>query len=212
MRILDCNSCQKKTIFPFYNCAWKEEDLNYFKKLQEILRENCFTYQHNHYLVRGLDYYTGLVFEVDLNQEKSLLGGGRYDRLFLKIGNINLPAIGFALGIDRLVNYLEKYEISENNANDSHLDIFFFFRDFSIYQKFFLWKKKLENKFLIENNLENKNIKLDKIANYYQPKLLIIIDKKEQIVLKDWKKKKEFFIEKENLVEKIIEYFEKFYK
>jgi len=58
--------------------------------------------------VRGLDYYTGLIFEVSLEGEKALLGGGRYDKLYQKLGNIDAPAIGFAVGIERLVNYLEE--------------------------------------------------------------------------------------------------------
>ena len=57
-------------------------------------------------LVRGLDYYTRTVFEVvsaDLGAQDAILGGGRYDNLVETLGGPALPAIGFAIGEDRLV-------------------------------------------------------------------------------------------------------------
>src|SRR4051812_29385018 len=111
LRILDCLICKNKTSYPSYKNAWDEQDNNYIKELNEILDKFNFPYQYNYYLVRGLDYYTGLIFEVDLGTEKALLGGGRYDKLYQKIGNIDFPAIGFAIGIERLVDYLEKEDL-----------------------------------------------------------------------------------------------------
>ena len=63
--------------------------------------------------MRGLDYYTGLVFEVSLGENKALLGGGRYDKLYQEIGNVNISALGFAIGIERLADYLEEKKILE---------------------------------------------------------------------------------------------------
>lgn len=57
-------------------------------------------------LARGLDYYTGLVFEIDspsLGKQKQICGGGRYDRLIHEFGGDETPATGFAFGLDRLV-------------------------------------------------------------------------------------------------------------
>ncbi|CAG8791017.1 18778_t:CDS:2, partial [Racocetra persica] len=76
---------------------------DYWQELQQILTRFNFPYQVNHHLVRGLDYYTGLVFEIDLGEEKAVLGGGRYDQLFQQLGGIALPAAGFAIGIDRRI-------------------------------------------------------------------------------------------------------------
>jgi len=84
-------------------------------------------YDYDYSLVRGLDYYTGLVFEVSLGENKALLGGGRYDKLYQEIGNIEVPALGFAIGIDRLVNYLETSGLSSKLlANFNRIDVFFF--------------------------------------------------------------------------------------
>jgi histidyl-tRNA synthetase len=58
--------------------------------------------------VRGLDYYTGTIFEVkteagDLGSQNTIVGGGRYDRLVGSLGGKPTPAIGFALGIERIL-------------------------------------------------------------------------------------------------------------
>lgn len=62
-------------------------------------------------VARGLDFYTGTVFEIDcplLGTEKQICGGGRYDRLVSEFGGPDTPATGFAFGFDRLVEALEK--------------------------------------------------------------------------------------------------------
>ena len=63
-------------------------------------------YQIDPGLVRGLDYYTGTIFEIktkagELGAQNTVAGGGRYDRLVSSLGGPNTPAIGFALGIER---------------------------------------------------------------------------------------------------------------
>jgi histidyl-tRNA synthetase len=78
--------------------------------------------QWNCYLARGLDYYTGLVFEIDLETEKAILGGGRYDQLYKELGNLDFPAIGFAIGIERLIEYLEESQLLRIK---NQVDIFF---------------------------------------------------------------------------------------
>jgi histidyl-tRNA synthetase len=77
-----------------------------------------------------LDYYTGLVFEINLDSEKAVLGGGRYDQLFQQLGGVDLPAAGFAIGIDRLVNYCEKNQLLKIK---SQVDIFFLLLDMAIF-------------------------------------------------------------------------------
>ena len=67
-------------------------------------------------LVRGLDYYTGLVFEVvseELGAQDAFLGGGRYDHLSKELGGKNIHAIGFAIGLERII---ELMKITECNS------------------------------------------------------------------------------------------------
>lgn len=84
----------------------------HFKNLLEYLDELNLPYIINNRLVRGLDYYTRTVFEIwaDSNEGRnfSLGGGGRYDKLLKSLGGEDTPAIGFGLGLDRLVIEMKK--------------------------------------------------------------------------------------------------------
>ena len=82
----------------------------HFDELLAMLDEAGVAYRLNHRLVRGLDYYTGTVFEWttdELGAQGAVCGGGRYDNLVAEIGGPATPAIGFALGLERLVALLE---------------------------------------------------------------------------------------------------------
>ncbi|WP_342261746.1 histidine--tRNA ligase [Alphaproteobacteria bacterium endosymbiont of Tiliacea citrago] len=91
------------------------EDQENFEFLLQKLKEKNIKHQHNPYLVRGLDYYNGVVFEYK-HEGKTVLGGGRYDGLMSQLSNNKdakkqahspkVPAIGFALGVDRVVDIL----------------------------------------------------------------------------------------------------------
>jgi len=83
-----------------------DEDKKQFDALCKLLSENDIQYEINPKLVRGLDYYTGVVFEwvtEALGSQGAVGGGGRYDGLVEELGGKNTPAIGFAIGMDRLI-------------------------------------------------------------------------------------------------------------
>jgi histidyl-tRNA synthetase len=83
----------------------------HFTFLLECLDELKITYTINSHLVRGLDYYTKTVFEIwtkeDEEGRRALGGGGRYDYLVEKLGGKKTPAVGFAIGMDRLVEEMK---------------------------------------------------------------------------------------------------------
>ena len=85
-----------------------EQSLNHFESLSKVLDELGINFRVNYQLVRGLDYYSGVVFEwVIKDSEKSqntLCAGGRYDKLVELVGGSPSPAIGFAIGIERLIS------------------------------------------------------------------------------------------------------------
>jgi len=71
-------------------------------------------FEVNHRLVRGLDYYTRTVFEIQpeaAGAQSALGGGGRYDGLIEELGGKPTPAIGFAAGIERIIFNLKKYNV-----------------------------------------------------------------------------------------------------
>jgi histidyl-tRNA synthetase len=115
LRILDCkeDKCSQVSL----NAPQSVDHLcpecrSHFKNLLEYLDELDLPYIINPRLVRGLDYYTKTVFEVWTESEEgkkhSLGGGGRYDGLIKTLGGENTPAIGFGLGIDRIVNEMKR--------------------------------------------------------------------------------------------------------
>jgi histidyl-tRNA synthetase len=83
----------------------------HFNKVKEYLGMANLDYTLNPRMVRGLDYYTRTAFEVvsyDLGSQNAVTGGGRYDNLFQEIGGIDIPGIGFAIGMERLISLLPK--------------------------------------------------------------------------------------------------------
>jgi histidyl-tRNA synthetase len=88
-----------------------KECQNHFDKVQEYLGAAGLTYLLNPRMVRGLDYYTRTAFEVvsyQLGSQNAVTGGGRYDDLFKDIGGLDVPGIGFAIGMERLISLLPK--------------------------------------------------------------------------------------------------------
>lgn len=72
-------------------------------------------------LVRGLDYYTGLVFEIFLGAKVSCGGGGRYDNLIGKIGGQQVEAVGISLGIDRIIEVMREQGIAQENLQPAKI-------------------------------------------------------------------------------------------
>jgi histidyl-tRNA synthetase len=77
--------------------------------LHDLLRGSGIAFTADATLVRGLDYYTGIVFEMTsakLGAQDAVLGGGRYDNLVADLGGAAVPAVGFAVGVDRLASII----------------------------------------------------------------------------------------------------------
>ena len=110
LRILDTKNNEIKKIIrdnaPNISDYISTEDKNHFKSVLEILDDMGIPYTHDDFLVRGLDYYNKTVFEVISNKlggQDALCGGGRYDKLISQLGGSDIPAMGFAAGIERLM-------------------------------------------------------------------------------------------------------------
>ncbi|MCW9046534.1 MAG: histidine--tRNA ligase [Gammaproteobacteria bacterium] len=96
-----------------------EESLTHFKHLTGILDKAGITYNINHRLVRGLDYYCKTVFEwvTDaLGAQGTVCAGGRYDGLVEQLGGRATPAAGFAMGVERLLSLLEDAGMQVDNT------------------------------------------------------------------------------------------------
>lgn len=114
LRIFDCKAqtCQEAiSDAPKVSDFICGECNHHFAKVKEYLSAAGLEYVLNPRMVRGLDYYTRTAFEVvsyDLGAQNAVTGGGRYDNLFQEIGGIDIPGIGFAIGMERLISLLPK--------------------------------------------------------------------------------------------------------
>ncbi len=109
MRILDCKSPVCSEIAkdaPKVTDYLCDECDDHFKKTQQYLDAMNIPYEVNPSIVRGLDYYTKTVFEfvsTEIGAQGTVCGGGRYDGLVEEIGGNHTPALGFAMGMERLL-------------------------------------------------------------------------------------------------------------
>jgi len=119
IRVLDCKneSCQNELInAPKITDSLCESCDTDFSKLKSILDSNGVEYEVDSNLVRGLDYYTKTAFEFvsdNIGAQSAIAGGGRYDRLVEFLGGKPTPGVGFAIGIERLLELIVKNEIKE---------------------------------------------------------------------------------------------------
>lgn len=94
-----------------------EESKTHFSQLRELLDAVGIKYTINPRLVRGLDYYNRTVFEwvtSSLGSQGTVLAGGRYDGLVAQLGGKDTPAVGFAMGLERIVLLLETLELTKD--------------------------------------------------------------------------------------------------
>ncbi|MCP5462092.1 MAG: histidine--tRNA ligase [bacterium] len=130
LRILDCkNPACRETIkgAPSTEHALNQEDAEHFHSVKEYLCAMNVRFEIEPRLVRGLDYYTNTIFEVvhtRLGSQDALGGGGRYNNLVEEMGGPSTGAVGFAVGIDRLVMVLEKILSSQETALSDSLDVY----------------------------------------------------------------------------------------
>jgi histidyl-tRNA synthetase len=124
LRVFDCKVEVCKTVVssaPSILDSIDKDCRAHFQALQEDLRVLGVSFTVNPMLVRGLDYYNRTTFEIQtdrLGAQNAVLGGGRYDGLSRQLGGPDHPAIGFALGMERLVALLEEQSRPKSSSPD----------------------------------------------------------------------------------------------
>lgn len=96
----------------------------HFEQVQTLLTDLGISYELNHRLVRGLDYYTHTAFEIisdDLGAQATVCGGGRYDGLVQELGGPETPAVGWAIGLERLIILLQQLDGTVANSIDFYV-------------------------------------------------------------------------------------------
>ena len=120
LRILDCKNekCRELLASPEIEQVIAEDFIcepctKHFEELKEYLNILSIPYILNKKLVRGLDYYNRTVFEItsnDLGAQNAVCGGGRYDPLVTMLGGPDTPAVGWAIGMERLISLIKAPE------------------------------------------------------------------------------------------------------
>ncbi len=128
LRILDCKVDRDKDFIvkaPKIHEELCDECNEHFNEVRELLDLLNIDYIIDSKLVRGLDYYTKTAFEViykGLGAQDTVFGGGRYDGLAEEVGNRNIPGVGFAMGMERILLTLEEEEVKL--PIDESIDLF----------------------------------------------------------------------------------------
>ena len=116
LRILDCKvDCDSDILknAPIITDYLSKESNERFDKILNYLKYLDVDYEIDYNLVRGLDYYDFMVYELKLGNSLALGGGGRYNHLVSSLGGPEVPCVGFASGIERIINAMED-DIQEN--------------------------------------------------------------------------------------------------
>jgi histidyl-tRNA synthetase len=151
----------------------------HFEKVHTLLKEAGIPYRLQPRLVRGLDYYTRTAFEITaegLGAQNAVAGGGRYDGLVESLGGPSTPAIGFAIGIERLVSLIPESE----DAREAPL-IFLATQGEDADAKAFGWMKNWrEQGRAVVREYEEKSLKVQmKLADRLGATLTVIVGEEE---------------------------------
>lgn len=182
LRILDCKdeNCKKITAdAPKVLDFLCDECKSHFEGLKAGLDAVGIEYSVNPQIVRGLDYYTKTVFEFVSNAigaQGTVCGGGRYDKLVEEVGGKPTPAVGFGMGLERLLIVLESQGLLEK-APKENVDYYLA----SIGENALNFTLKLANKLRqkgksVEFDLMSKSVKAQmKYANKIEAKYVIVV-------------------------------------
>jgi len=131
LRILDCKkdaSSDAMASAPEMIHHLTPDDLDYFNQVKAGLDAVGIRYEYDRNLVRGFDYYTHTIFEVQADipgfgSQTTLCGGGRYDKLVEELGGPATPAVGFGMGLERILLALDAANINHDLAKE--IDVYF---------------------------------------------------------------------------------------
>ena len=211
LRILDCKVDKDNDILknaPKISEFISDESKDRFNKLKSYLDNLEIDYEIDESIVRGLDYYDECVWEYKLDDDVALGGGGRYNALVKNLGGPELPGIGFALGIERIILKL-KEKIDEQKINN-FVDVYIM--SVSEEEKIYAIKIAQDlrlNNVITEINGANLSLKSQfKIADNLNAKFLIILNnedlQKGLITVKDNITKEEEKVDESVIVDYIL--------
>ena len=188
LRILDCKIDSSKDIMksaPKTIDYLNEVSKNHFNKVKKYLDSFNIDYEVNTSLVRGLDYYTHTVFEVEAKVEgfgsqNVLCGGGRYDNLVETLDGPKTSGVGFAMGLERLMTALDYEKIDLPIINNIDIYVIPMSEEDKNYALNITQDLRL-NGFIVDTDYNNRNLKNNfKVADRLQARFIILIGEEER--------------------------------
>jgi len=122
LRILDSKNPAMQSLIanaPALHDSLGEDSQAHYEGLKELLNASGITPVENRRLVRGLDYYSHTVFEWTtdkLGSQSAVCAGGRYDGLLLQMGAKNMPGVGWAFGMERVIALMQTLDVTPATA------------------------------------------------------------------------------------------------
>lgn len=213
LRILDCKVDHELDIMknaPKTIDYLNEISKNHFERVKEYLTSMGIEYEVNTNLVRGLDYYTHTVFEVEASVEgfgsqNVLCGGGRYDNLVETLDGPKTSGVGFAMGMERLMTALDYEKVDMNLIDGVDCYIIPMSDNEKDYASHICMDLRL-NGFITEIDYNSRNLKNNfKNADRLKSKFVIIIGENEKssntLTIKNNNTKEEYKINHDNVIE-----------
>lgn len=214
-RILDCKreSCiEIAKASPQLSTCWCESCKNHHETLKKRLTDSSVSFVDDPSIVRGLDYYSRTAFEFTSNllgAQSALGGGGRYDQLASRFGEKPFPAVGFALGMERLMIALE----AKNKIPELRTALDFYFAPLGEKALSLLFPLSLELKRLGRTCLVNydseKSLKAQlKAANRLQAQMAVLLGEEElsknQVLIKNMVSQTQEEVSIDNLLSELL--------
>lgn len=189
LRLLDCAEENCKEIIkdaPQMIDYLDEDSRTHFKNLLEFLDETGVPYNLNPHLVRGLDYYTRTVFEFwpseDAQFQAALAAGGRYDKLVDMLGGPNTPAVGWSIGMERLLISVKESNVKVPELKKNYKVFFAQLGDLAKKKSLVLFEQLRRAGVPIRASFGRDSIKSQlRIANRLEVRFTLIFGQKEAL-------------------------------
>lgn len=206
LRILDCKVDDQSEILknaPSILDYHSKESNERFNKILSYLDYLDVDYEIDNTLVRGLDYYDYMVYELKLNDSLALGGGGRYNHLVKNLGGPEVPAVGFACGIERIIN-----EMSDDSLDNIDVYVMCVNDEEKIKANIITQDLRLNN-IICETNVMGKSLKAQfKEADNMNAKNLIILNSEDLskglVTVKDNVTKEEVKVPEDEIIDYIL--------
>lgn len=206
LRILDCKVDDQSEILknaPSILDYHSKESNERFNKILSYLDYLDVDYEIDNTLVRGLDYYDYMVYELKLNDSLALGGGGRYNHLVKNLGGPEVSAVGFACGIERIIN-----EMSDDSLDNIDVYVMCVNDEEKIKANIITQDLRLNN-IICETNVMGKSLKAQfKEADNMNAKNLIILNSEDLskglVTVKDNVTKEEVKVPEDEIIDYIL--------